>query len=101
VFASSLYVVPGLTDAEPNDEPPAASSMAEAFLRRMRTVLLSSCTAFFTASTPICRTLSAGASAPMPAGVCPAAVSPAASAGTADPASRVQASSALMTFRFI
>ena len=29
------------------------------------------------------------------------AVSPAASAGTADPASRVQASSALITFRFI
>jgi len=97
VSANLLYAAPGLTVLPIDDEPPVAPSMAEAFLRRMRTVLLSSCTAFFTASTPICRTLSAGASAPMPAGVCPAA----ASAGTADPASRVQASSALMTFRFI
>ena len=99
--ANLLYAAPGLTVLPIDDEPPVAPSIAEAFLRRMRTVLLSSCTAFFTASTPICRTLSAGASAPIPAGVCPAAVSPAASAGTADPASRVQASSALMTFRFI
>ena len=86
-----------------DDEPLVALSMAEAFFLSMRTVELFSVTAFCTASKPICRTLSAGASAPMPAEVLAAvsAVSSAANAGAAVPASSAQARSALMSFRFI